>query len=75
MRHEARGYFEVVRQQLRELFTPGSAQNRRGQELVEYALLLGFVAVAIAATVPYQVTAPLSTIFSKIQVHLNTHGG
>ena len=75
MRQRARGYFAIARQQLRELFTPGSAQSRKGQELVEYALMVGFIAVSVAATIPYQVTTPLSTIFSKIQMHLNTHGG
>jgi Flp pilus assembly pilin Flp len=57
------------------LFTPGSAQNRKGQELVEYALLAGFIAVSVAATIPYQITTPLSTIFNRIHMHLLANGG
>lgn len=62
-------------QQIALLFLPGSKQNNEAQELVEYALLVGFIAVSIAATVPYQVTAPLSTIFNKIHIHLQSQGG
>lgn len=75
MRQQAAGYLKMARHQLWALFTPGSAQNRKGQELVEYALLVGFIAVSVAATIPYQVSTPLSTIFSKIQAHLQLHGG
>jgi len=37
----------------------------RGQDLVEYALLAGFIAVAVAATFP-PLTVPISTIFSRM---------
>lgn len=37
----------------------------RGQDLVEYALLAGFVAVAAGAILP-NVSASISTIFSKV---------
>ena len=38
----------------------------RGQDLVEYALLTGFVAVACGAIFPTSVAPSISTIFSKI---------
>jgi Flp pilus assembly pilin Flp len=75
MQQQARGYLKMARRQLWELFTPGSAQNRKGQELVEYALLAGFIAVSVAATIPYQITTPLSTIFNRIHMHLLANGG
>lgn len=75
MPEKAWRYLRITRQRIVELFLPGSAQNRKAQEMVEYALLAGFVAVTVAATVPFSVTTPLSTIFSKIKVHLVTHGG
>ena len=37
----------------------------RGQDLVEYALLAGFVAVAAGAILP-NLSASISTIFSKV---------
>jgi Flp pilus assembly pilin Flp len=38
----------------------------RGQDLVEYALMLGFIAVAAGALMP-NVAASISIFFSKIQ--------
>ena len=46
----------------------------RGQEMVEYALLAGFIAVSVAAFVPYTVTTPISSIFSKVQTYLTGWG-
>jgi pilus assembly protein Flp/PilA len=40
-------------------------KNRRGQDLIEYALMAGFVAVAAGATMP-SVAASISTIFSQV---------
>ena len=40
-------------------------RETRGQDMVEYALLGGFIAVAAAATFP-PLAAPISTIFSKV---------
>ena len=37
----------------------------RGQDLIEYALMAGFVAVAAGAIMP-GVSASISTIFSKV---------
>ena len=39
--------------------------DTHGQDLIEYALLAGFVAVAAGATIP-PVADNISTIFSKI---------
>jgi pilus assembly protein Flp/PilA len=40
--------------------------DRRGQDLIEYALMAGFVAVATGATFPPAANA-ISQIFSKVQ--------
>ena len=41
-------------------------QDKRGQDLIEYALLAGFVAVAAGAIFPTTLTPNISMIFSKI---------
>jgi len=41
-------------------------RDRRGQDLIEYALMAGFVAVAAGAAFP-PVADTLSQIFSKVQ--------
>ena len=40
-------------------------EDERGQDMVEYALLAGFIAVAAGATLP-PIANSLSTIFSKM---------
>jgi pilus assembly protein Flp/PilA len=40
-------------------------KDTRGQDLIEYALMAGFVAVAAGAIMP-GVSASISTIFSKV---------
>ena len=40
-------------------------RDERGQDLIEYALLAGFVAVAAGALLP-NISDQISTIFSKI---------
>ena len=45
-------------------------KDTRGQDLIEYALLAGFVAVAAGAIMP-GVADSISTIFSKITVALS----
>lgn len=40
-------------------------RDRRGQDLIEYALMAGFVAVAAGAIMP-GVSSSISTIFSEI---------
>ena len=41
------------------------AKDVRGQDLIEYALMAGFVAVAAGAVMP-NISASISTIFSQI---------
>jgi pilus assembly protein Flp/PilA len=43
----------------------GLWRDRRGQDLIEYALMAGFVAVAAGAIMP-NVATSISTIFSQI---------
>ena len=52
------------------LLHPRSKRGISGQEMVEYALLAGFIVVSVAAVVPYQVTTPISSIFHKVQTFL-----
>ncbi len=40
-------------------------KEKHGQDLIEYALMAGFVAVAAGALMP-TVSASISTVFSKI---------
>lgn len=40
-------------------------KNQKGQDLIEYALMAGFVAVAAGAIMP-GISTDLSTIFSKV---------
>ncbi len=46
-------------------------KDTRGQDLIEYALMAGFVAVAAGAIMP-GVAASISTIFSKISSVMST---
>ncbi|MBI3666410.1 MAG: Flp family type IVb pilin [Acidobacteria bacterium] len=48
-------------------------KDRRGQDLVEYALLAGFVAVAAGALLP-SISTSISTIFSLLQSTLTAAG-
>lgn len=40
-------------------------KDNKGQDLIEYALLAGFVALAAGAIMP-QIAASISTIFSRV---------
>ncbi len=46
-------------------------KDTRGQDLIEYALMAGFVAVAAGAIMP-QVASSISTIFSKVATTMST---
>ncbi|MBI4902490.1 MAG: Flp family type IVb pilin [Acidobacteria bacterium] len=48
-----------------QLFVLRLIANKRGQDLIEYALMAGFVAVAAGAIMP-GVSDSISTIFSKV---------
>jgi pilus assembly protein Flp/PilA len=49
-------------------------KDTRGQDLIEYALMAGFVAVAAGAIVP-GVASSMKTIFEKINVILASSAG
>jgi pilus assembly protein Flp/PilA len=46
-------------------------KDTKGQDLIEYALMAGFVAVAAGAIMP-GVADSISTIFSKISVSMSS---
>jgi len=49
-------------------------KDTRGQDLIEYALMAGFVAVAAGALMP-NVSSAVSTIFSKVESVLTAAAG
>ncbi len=46
-------------------------RDRRAQDMIEYALLAAFLAVAVAAFFPLSIAPNISTVFSKIEGMLN----
>lgn len=46
-------------------------KDSRGQDLIEYALMAGFVAVAAGAIMP-NVASSISTIFTKVTEYLSS---
>jgi Flp pilus assembly pilin Flp len=65
---------EGMTSRLAQLLLPRCPLGNQGQDLIEYALMAGFVAVAVAAFIPYTVSGPISTIFTKIENFLVAHG-
>jgi pilus assembly protein Flp/PilA len=49
-------------------------KDKEGQDLVEYALLAGFIAVAAGSILP-RISGSISTIFSKMASVLTNAGG
>ncbi|HBY60271.1 MAG TPA: Flp family type IVb pilin [Solibacterales bacterium] len=49
--------------------------DNRGQDLIEYALLTAFVAVAVSAFLPPNVAPAISGIFSRISMYLSKTPG
>ncbi len=49
-------------------------RDEHGQDLIEYALMAGFVAVAAGAMIP-PVASSISTIFSKVTSVVTAAGG
>ncbi len=47
-------------------------KDRRGQDLIEYALMAGFVAIAAGAVMP-KISNTISSIFSKVGSTLTTN--
>lgn len=50
-------------------------QDRRGQDMIEYALMAASVAVAVAAFIPYSVLPALSTIWGRVSTVMFTLTG
>lgn len=49
-------------------------KDTRGQDMVEYALLAGFIAVAAGVFIP-NVSNAMSAIYSRVSSHLTNAGG
>ena len=49
-------------------------EESSGQDLIEYAMLAGFIGVACAALIPYSIAAPISKIFDALNQLLMTKG-
>jgi pilus assembly protein Flp/PilA len=58
---------------MKHLFWEFSSDDQ-GQDLIEYALMAGFVAVAAGAVLP-NVSSSISKVFSKIQSLLTSAAG
>jgi Flp pilus assembly pilin Flp len=68
----------AIRQALfryRQLALAGVGRDVQGQDMLEYALLAGFVAVFIGAMVPGQIVPSLSAIYAKVNSVLYNFGG
>ncbi|MEZ5400731.1 MAG: Flp family type IVb pilin [Bryobacteraceae bacterium] len=46
-------------------------RDRRAQDMIEYALLAAFLAVAVAAFFPLDIAPNISTVFSRVTSYLN----
>ncbi len=55
-------------------FSKNLWQDTQGQDLVEYALMVGLVAVAAVAVVP-QMATQINTIFNKVTSTLTSASG
>lgn len=54
--------FQQITHKLRKL----AWHNKEGQDLIEYALMAAFIAVAVAATFPTTIGPNICTIFIKV---------
>ena len=55
-------------------FSKDFVNDTQGQDLIEYALMAGFVAVAAGALMP-GVSTSISTVFSKVASVMSTAAG
>lgn len=55
---------------LEDLWKPAEPRGRQGQDLVEYALIVGLIAVACAALIPYTATNTMREIYNRIAIIL-----
>lgn len=56
----------LLHQRVLELLRLTSGKGRSGQDLIEYALVVGFIAVACAAMIPYTATESMKAIYNRI---------
>lgn len=49
-------------------------RDRRGQDLIEYAMLAAFLAVAVGAVFPTDIAPNISAVFSKVTSMMNASG-
>jgi Flp pilus assembly pilin Flp len=45
-------------------------EDERGQDMIEYALMAGFIALAVAVVFPQEIVPSISTVFSKLTLRL-----
>ncbi|MBN8730070.1 MAG: Flp family type IVb pilin [Acidobacteria bacterium] len=48
--------------------------DRRGQDLIEYAMLAAFLAVAVGAVFPSDIAPNISRVFSKVTSMMDASG-
>ena len=56
----------TLKQVQRAILRAALWQAREGQDLIEYALMAAFLAVAAGATFPTTIMPAVSTVFSKV---------
>ncbi len=66
MHRRLRGKIWLLRLRISELFGMRGRTGERGQDLIEYALIVGFIAVACAAMIPYTATTTMRNIYERI---------
>jgi hypothetical protein len=49
-------------------------RHNGGQDLVEYAMLIGFLVVAAGALIPYSIASPIAHIYSVVTCYLRGTG-
>ncbi len=49
-------------------------RDRRGQDLIEYAMLAAFLAVAVGAVFPSDIAPNISKVFSRVTSMMNASG-
>lgn len=58
--------WQALQRRLPELLAGNLRKNESGQDLIEYALIVGFIAVTCAALIPYTATESMRSIYTKI---------
>ncbi|MGC8882377.1 MAG: Flp family type IVb pilin [Bryobacteraceae bacterium] len=61
----------AIQRRFYELLAADNRRNQAGQDLIEYALIVGFIAVTAAALIPYAASESMKSIYSKIATILS----